>query len=181
MAAAARTTVTEAEGGSLRHRPPGSVAAPTELGEPGIPVRRPAQQAAAADRSGVECPARDVRPTVVDMHLLHIAHQADWQRALDAGRYEVSTRGRTLGEVGFIHASYPDQVQDVARYVFAGDPQSLCVLVVDEALVTGAGVRVELEDGGDGELYPHIYGAIDRSWVVDVRPAEFDDAGHLRY
>ena len=118
---------------------------------------------------------------MVDVHLLHIAHQADWHRALDAGTYDVSTRGRALDDVGYIHASYPEQVQDVARYVFADDPEPLRILVLDEALVTGAGVRVELEDGRDGELYPHIYGAIDRSWVVDVRPAAFDDAGRLRY
>ncbi len=115
------------------------------------------------------------------MHLLHIAHRADWQEALDRGRYARSTRGRTLEEVGYVHASYPDQVDDVAGFVFRDDPEPLCVLVLDEALVRQSGVRVELEDGGDGELYPHIYGAIDRSWVVDVRPARFDDAGRFVY
>jgi len=115
------------------------------------------------------------------VHVLHIAHQADWHRALEEGTYRVSTRGRTLDEVGYIHASYPEQVQAVARAVYADDPEALCVLVLDEALITDAGVRLELEDGGDGELYPHIYGPIDRSWVVDVRPAEFDEDGVLRY
>lgn len=115
------------------------------------------------------------------MHLLHIAHQEDWHRALDAGAYTVSTRGRTLDDVGYIHASYPDQVQDVARYVYRDDPAPLCVLVLDEALIAHAGTKVELEDGGDGDLYPHIYGPIERSWVVDVRPATIDDGGRLRY
>ena len=115
------------------------------------------------------------------VHLLHIAHQADWHEALRDGRYAVSTRDRDLADVGFVHASYPDQVQDVARYVYRDDPEPLCVLVLDEALIGDAGVRVEHEDGGDGELYPHIYGAIDRSWVVDVRPAAFDQEGRFRY
>jgi uncharacterized protein (DUF952 family) len=113
------------------------------------------------------------------MHLLHIAHQADWQEALRTGTYTTSTRGRTLGEVGFVHASYPDQVAGVAERFYRDDPEPLCVLVIDEALVRAAGVRLELEDGGDGELYPHIYGPVDRAWVVDVRPARFDDAGRF--
>lgn len=146
-------------------------------------------RAAALDGPSGGCPSHSWKgcragrrgPRVALVHLLHIAHQDDWHRALDAGTYDVSTRGRRLDEVGYIHASFPEQVQQVARQVYADDPDPLCVLVVDEALVTGAGVRVEIEDGGDGEMYPHIYGAIERSWVVDVRPAAFDDAGRLRF
>lgn len=115
------------------------------------------------------------------MHLLHIAHRADWQDSLRDGTYAVSTRGRTLDEVGYVHASYPDQVDDVADFVYRDDPESLCVLVLEESLIHQSGVRVELEDGGTGELYPHIYGPIDRSWVVDVRPAQFDHAGRFLY
>lgn len=115
------------------------------------------------------------------MHLLHIAHRVDWQESLRDGTYAVSTRGRTLDEVGYVHASYPEQVDDVAGYVYRDDPEALCVLVLEESLIHHDGVRVELEDGGDGELYPHIYGPIDRSWVVDVRPAQFDGAGRFVY
>ncbi len=115
------------------------------------------------------------------MRLLHIAHRADWRDALATGRYAVSTRGRSFDAVGFVHASYADQVQDVARSVYADDPEPLCVLVLDESLVRDAGVRVELEDGGDGELYPHVYAPLERAWVVDVRPAAFDAEGRLQY
>jgi uncharacterized protein (DUF952 family) len=115
------------------------------------------------------------------MHLLHIAHRADWQESLRNGTYAMSTRGRTLDDVGYVHASYPEQVDDVAGSVYRDDSEALCVLVIDEALIRQDGVRVELEDGGDGELYPHIYGPIHRSWVVDVRPAQFDDAGRFVY
>lgn len=116
------------------------------------------------------------------MHLLHIAHRADWQESLRAGStYAVSTRDRTLDDVGFVHASYPEQVDDVARFVYRDDPAELCVLVLEPALIRQDGVRVEHEDGGDGELYPHIYGPIHRSWVVDVRPAAFDPSGRFVY
>jgi uncharacterized protein (DUF952 family) len=36
------------------------------------------------------------------------------------------------------------------------------------------------EDGGTGELFPHVYGPIDPAWVVDVLPAGFDEGGRFR-
>lgn len=35
------------------------------------------------------------------------------------------------------------------------------------------------EDGGDGTLYPHVYGPIDPAWVTEVRPARFDESGRF--
>ena len=129
-----------------------------------------------ARRPGTGGPA----PSYSDaMQLLHIAHRADWQDSLRDGTYTVSTRGRTLEEVGFIHASYPEQVAAVAQLVYRDDPEPLCVLILEESLIQQDGVRIALEDGGDGELYPHVYGPIRRSWVVDVRPARFDEDGRL--
>src|SRR5690554_6146938 len=95
--------------------------------------------------SAIALPGGTDRPRVGPVHVLHIAHQADWHRALEEGTYRVSTRGRTLDEVGYIHAFYFEQVQAVARAVYADDPEALCVLVLDEALITDAGVRLELE------------------------------------
>ena len=113
------------------------------------------------------------------MEILHLAHLADWERALRAGRYRISTRGRTLDEVGFIHAALRDQVAGVAEAIYADDDAELCVLVMDDARIRDADVRMVFEDGGDGTLYPHIYGPIDPSWVTEVRPAHFDDHGRL--
>ena len=108
------------------------------------------------------------------MTILHLAHRDDWETAVATGEYRTSTRGATLDEVGFIHASYPDQLPRVAAFVHAGDDQELCVLVLDDELIRADGVRVVDEDGGDGELYPHIYGPLRPRWVVEVRPAGFD-------
>ncbi|KQR52713.1 hypothetical protein ASF88_14570 [Leifsonia sp. Leaf336] len=47
-------------------------------------------------------------------------------------------------------------------------------VVVDEGRARADGVD---EDGGNGELYPHLYGAIRPDWVIDVRPAGFDSEG----
>ncbi|GIG19411.1 hypothetical protein Cch01nite_01350 [Cellulomonas chitinilytica] len=114
------------------------------------------------------------------MGLWHLAHRADWDAACAAGTYRVSTRGRTLDEVGFVHASRPAQLAHVAEAVYADDPEDLVVLVLDEALVGAAGVPVIEEDGGTGELFPHVYGPIDPSWVTEVLPARFDEHGRFR-
>ena len=45
--------------------------------------------------------------------IYHIALAADWEQALRDGRYTISTRGLTLAEQGFIHASGAHQVAPV--------------------------------------------------------------------
>jgi len=107
----------------------------------------------------------------------HLAHRSDWDAAPVSGEYRTSTRGRSLDDVGFIHASYPHQLAEVAEFVHAGDDAELVVLVVDEGRARADGVDVIDEDGGNGELYPHIYGAIRPDWVIDIRPAWFDSEG----
>ena len=37
------------------------------------------------------------------------------------------------------------------------------------------------EDGGAGELFPHLYAALPVALVVEVRPASFDAEGRFRY
>lgn len=115
------------------------------------------------------------------MTILHLAHRSDWDAALVSGEYRTSTRGRSLDEVGFIHASYPHQLAGVAEFVHADDDAELCVLVIDEDAARRDGVMIIDEDGGDGEEYPHIYGAIRPEWVTEVRPAGFDAEGRFRH
>lgn len=47
--------------------------------------------------------------------------------------------------------------------------------------VREAGIEVRFEDGGTGELYPHLYGAISPALVRDVLPAGVDAGGRLRF
>ena len=65
--------------------------------------------------------------------LLHITERPLWEAARRSGAYEMSTRGRTLGEVGFIHCSLRHQLQAVAELLYGShpDPDDLVVLVID--------------------------------------------------
>ena len=101
--------------------------------------------------------------------IFHIATAADWRRTLGSGTYTTSTVGRSLEEEGFIHASRRDQVQGVFDRYYAALGQELVLLTIDPARLTDAEVRIEAV--GE-ETYPHVYGPINPSAVVDVVPLD---------
>ncbi|MFJ9056822.1 DUF952 domain-containing protein [Streptomyces sp. NPDC102409] len=99
--------------------------------------------------------------------LLHLTEEPLWEAARRAGTYEMSTRGRTLREVGFIHCSLPHQLPAVARALYGSDDEGLVVLVIDAARL-GSPVRYEAMERG-GEEFPHLYGPLPADAVVEVR------------
>jgi uncharacterized protein (DUF952 family) len=99
--------------------------------------------------------------------IYHIAAAADWARARRDGQYTTSTRGRTLAEEGFIHASTAAQVAPVANAFYQGEPD-LLLLVIDTDRVTPE-IRYE-HVPGQAQPYPHIYGPLNLTAVVQTRP-----------
>ncbi len=99
--------------------------------------------------------------------IYHIAAASDWERARRDGQCTMSTRGRTLAEEGFIHASTAGQVALVANAFYRGEP-GLLLLVIDTDLV-GPEIRYE-HVPGQSQPYPHIYGPLNTSAVVETRP-----------
>jgi uncharacterized protein (DUF952 family) len=98
--------------------------------------------------------------------IFHVALASDWEAAQAAGEYAVSTRGRTLPEEGFIHASRADQWAGVRSRFYADVAEPLVLLEIDPSLLT-AEVRDERPPGTD-ETFPHVYGPIDLRAVVRV-------------
>ena len=101
--------------------------------------------------------------------IFHIATEADWRRTLASGSYTTSTAGRSLEDEGFIHASRRDQVQGVFDRYYRNAGERLVLLTIDPARLADAEVRVEAV--GD-DTYPHVYGPINRTAVVDVTPLD---------
>jgi uncharacterized protein (DUF952 family) len=97
--------------------------------------------------------------------LFHLTQASAWEGARTTGRYEVSTRGISLAEQGFIHCSLPHQVAAVAEALFA-DLDDLVLLVIDDERLDVA-VRYESATAG-GERFPHIYGPVPITAVTDV-------------
>lgn len=127
-------------------------------------MARPPPAANPATWSAPACHAGAVRP------IFHIALVEDWAAARAAGEYRVSTRGRTLAEVGFIHCSRRGQVErTVAR--FYRDAGPLVLLTIDPELA-GSEVR---EDPVGAETFPHLYGPLPVAAVVATTPLAGDD------
>jgi uncharacterized protein (DUF952 family) len=117
---------------------------------------------------------------MTDTPIFHITTAREWDDARAAGEYRMSTRGQTLDDVGFIHASFAEQIERVAAFVHRDTNEALVVLTIDPARLT-APVVVEGGEGsdGDGERFPHIYGPLPIDAVVEVRGATMHPAGRL--
>lgn len=110
--------------------------------------------------------------------IYHITTGSDWEQARRDGAYRLSTRGVTLAQEGFIHASTARQVPLVANAYYRGDA-GLVVLVIDTDLVEPE-IRYEQPPGSD-ETFPHIYGPLGVAAVVDVRPLAADASGRFAF
>ncbi|TWV45944.1 DUF952 domain-containing protein [Streptomyces misionensis] len=101
--------------------------------------------------------------------ILHLTERSLWETARERGTYEMSTRGRTLREEGFIHFSSRAQLPRVAAFLYGDDgPEDLVVLEVDPDRLD-APLRYEAAEPG-GEEFPHLYGPLPVTAVVEVTP-----------
>ena len=101
-------------------------------------------------------------------YILHLTERSHWEAARERGAYEISTRGRTLQEEGFIHCSTRAQLPKVAAFLYGtyDGPDDLVVLVVDPERLD-VPLRYEAVEPG-GEEFPHVYGPLPAGAVVDV-------------
>lgn len=107
------------------------------------------------------------------MTILHLAIAADWEAARRAGTYEVSTRGLTLAQQGYVHCSTAEQLPGVVATHYADVAEPLVVLELEESLLEAAGSPVKWEPvPGARHPFPHVYGPVPPSCVVSVTPFE---------
>ena len=95
------------------------------------------------------------------MNIYHITPIKDWRNALETGSYDVES----LEKDGFIHCCTKDQIENVLKEWFPG-VSDLLLLEIDPNLLA---TEVKYEDSkGTGELFPHIYGALNLEAVIKV-------------
>jgi uncharacterized protein (DUF952 family) len=83
--------------------------------------------------------------------IVHICSSTAWAATKNRnGEYPCPS----LDSEGFIHCSTPDQVVEVANYLFRGQ-RGLVLLVIDPETWSPS---IRYEDAGNGKLYPHIHG-----------------------
>lgn len=102
--------------------------------------------------------------------VFHVSPRARW---LHLGPDEPYT-DPSLGTQGFIHCSTADQLGPTLAAHFSGiDRAHLVVLEIDPGRLS-APLRWEPAPGaaeGRDQMFPHVYGPIDRVAIVSSRPA----------
>lgn len=107
--------------------------------------------------------------------LLHLCSRDEWARARAAG----AVTPPSLGDVGFVHLSTPRQVHLPADRLFRGRTDVL-LLHIDPARLSDP-VRFEpgVPADPDAMLFPHLYGPLPVSAVVDVTAYEPGEDGRF--
>jgi uncharacterized protein (DUF952 family) len=93
-----------------------------------------------------------------------ILARAEWEAARAAGAFEGSAVDR---QDGYIHFSTARQAQETARRHFYGQAD----LVVLEIEASDLGEELHWEPSRGGDLFPHLYGALDPRRVRAVTEA----------
>jgi uncharacterized protein (DUF952 family) len=110
--------------------------------------------------------------------IFHIAGREEWQAPREPGSYESAS----LQSEGFIHCSTADQVLETASRFFRGR-RDLVLLAIDVKRVA-VPVRFEkpvnADDARRHELFPHIYGPLNRDAVEQVLDFPCDELGTFR-
>lgn len=91
--------------------------------------------------------------------IYHLVTQSTWEQNTDQ-----PYRPESLASEGFIHCSFADQVARSANRFYV-DAVDLLVLHINAERLHGS-LREEASDSG--EVFPHIYGPLDRDAVVKV-------------
>lgn len=97
----------------------------------------------------------------------HVTSPQVWEQAVAEGVFTESTLGRSLAEEGFIHCCDPAQLDFVLTTFYADVPHDLLLLTIDPELLESRLVR-EVGNPETGETFPHIYGPLNSSAVVDT-------------
>ena len=95
--------------------------------------------------------------------LYKIMSKQEWEKAQAQGIYEGSEVDR---KDGFIHLSAAHQVRATAQKHFSGKTDLLLISVLEKNL--GSNLKWEVSRGGD--LFPHIYGALQLDSTSEVVP-----------
>lgn len=103
-----------------------------------------------------------------------ITRQPVWEETQAKGEYSQSTIDSTLEEVGFIHATFPDQTMEVLPRFKDRDQVVLLLVDVDKVTVP---IQYETALSGRPGTFPHIYGALNTDAVYETVVLKKDEAG----
>lgn len=94
------------------------------------------------------------------MYIYHIVLPESWEEQKGKDNYEHAS----LHNEGFIHCSFREQISAVLNRYYGGVERVL-LLQIDPSLLSS---KLVVESSTGGELYPHIYGPLNRNSVVEI-------------
>jgi uncharacterized protein (DUF952 family) len=104
--------------------------------------------------------------------IYHLVTPHKWQEQSDK-----PYRAESLDTEGFIHCSFAEQVPGSANRFYAAEPQ-LLVLHIDPGRLS---CELREEASASGELFPHIYGPLNREAVRTVQVLSRDSEGRWQF
>jgi len=107
--------------------------------------------------------------------LVHLISADDWERA----RAERHHRPPSLGEVGFVHLSAPQQVHLPANRLYPGRADMLLLWCDPERLDAPVQWEPGVPTDPESMLFPHLYGPLPTSAVVRVSRYEPGSDGNF--
>jgi uncharacterized protein (DUF952 family) len=91
-----------------------------------------------------------------------------WERFKDRPSYAPES----LTSEGFIHCSYPGQLEAVLKRYYRRVDKVLILKIDTEKLYA----KLVKEASTNNEMYPHIYGRLNHNAVVDIEERTLDSA-----
>jgi len=91
------------------------------------------------------------------MLIYHIVLPDAWA-AFDTGLYEA----KSLETEGFIHCSFADQLDAVIERYYSSEDRVVVLEIESDRLMS----RMIKEPSTNSEIYPHVYGPINRDAIV---------------
>lgn len=105
--------------------------------------------------------------------IYHITTHALWEKALNDGKDKGTYSHPSLKEEGFIHCSTREQLAETLTLYFSTEKEVL-VLEIHERHVKDT---LKWEVSRDGKEFPHIYGRIPLTAVLDLEIIFRDEQG----
>jgi uncharacterized protein (DUF952 family) len=106
--------------------------------------------------------------------IICITTKSLWEEALQSGEYKNSTITSSLEEVGFIHATMPDQTMAVIPRFTGTKDVILLFIDADKVKVP---LKFEPARSGRAGLFPHIYGPLNVDAVYETAAVEKNSIG----
>jgi len=94
------------------------------------------------------------------MFIYHIVLPEVWEKFKDEKFYEAES----LQSEGFIHCSFAEQIEGVLQRYYKDAAKVLILTIETEKLMS----ELVNESSTGGEIYPHVYGEINRDAIAEI-------------